>query len=107
MQVVVSRAWTFLAFAVLFSFSAVRLWRLLSLRKNNKIQRDNILFSFNYVFCMSAGFILTVRFSLYFSVDQLPFYLNSKILKETYSVNLYDEIHVNCWILLSNYCNYS
>lgn len=113
MQDVASRSWVYLVFAVIYCFSAIKLWNLLwSLRKKNNVQRQNILYSFDYIFFMTAAIIVIVRFSLYFSVDQMQYYLNPTILKQTYEFNAENIMNVTMiavgyyWVVIVTILNF-
>lgn len=107
------RAWIFLVFSVLYSFSAVRLWNLLwSLKHKNKMQKANILYSFNYVFFMTAGMIVIIRFSLYFTLDNMQDYLKPSVMHVTYEMNKGHEMNVTMitvayfWLILITILNF-
>lgn len=107
------RAWIYLVFAVIYSFSAIRLWNVLwSLRHKNKVQRSNILYSFNYIFFMTAGMIVIVRFSLYFTLDDIQNYLTPSVMHGTYLKNKGHEMNVTMitvgyfWLILVTILNF-
>lgn len=103
------RAWIYIVFAVIYSFAAIRLWKVLwGLRKQNSVQRANSLYSFNYIFFLTSWIIMIIRFSLYFSLDDMQLYMNPHVFAETYSKNkLVQEYILRPHVVaLDSYVNY-